>query len=237
MGTESGSTRPVGSGRSTELIVVDPRPVMILGLHRIFEEPQWQLEPVDEAEVGEIGIGSGVALVATAAAEPPRLVDTLSRRGRSVAVYGRRTGPGVFEAFVAGAVVFVPEDQSPAQLTSTVAAMRDGEIAAVPERDRLQALLRSPSDPIAAGFAQLTRREGEVLESLMAGLAPSQIAERDFVSVTTVRNQVQAVLTKLNVHSQLQAVAAAYRYGWLQRRHLLTSTLSEPLREFDAFAS
>ena len=63
-------------------------------------------------------------------------------------------------------------------------------------------------------FGSLTRREREVLGGLVAGLRPADIALRDFVSVVTVRNQVQAVLTKLNVHSQLEAVALARWSGW-----------------------
>ncbi len=63
-------------------------------------------------------------------------------------------------------------------------------------------------------FAALTQREREVLDALVAGMRPADIAARDFVSVVTVRNQVQSVLTKLNVHSQLEAVAFAHLWGW-----------------------
>jgi DNA-binding NarL/FixJ family response regulator len=68
--------------------------------------------------------------------------------------------------------------------------------------------------PEALGFESLTPRERAVLGGLMIGLRPADIARRDFVSVVTVRNQVQAILTKLNVHSQLEAVAAARWSGW-----------------------
>ncbi len=65
-----------------------------------------------------------------------------------------------------------------------------------------------------AGFACLTPRERAVLAGLVGGLRPADIARRDFVSVVTVRNQVQSILIKLNVHSQLEAVAAARWSGW-----------------------
>ncbi len=65
-----------------------------------------------------------------------------------------------------------------------------------------------------AGFAYLTPRERAVLAGLVGGLRPADIARRDFVSVVTVRNQVQSILVKLNVHSQLEAVAAARWSGW-----------------------
>lgn len=69
-----------------------------------------------------------------------------------------------------------------------------------------------PSDP--TGFGSLTPRERAVLAGLVSGLRPADIARRDFVSVVTVRNQVQSILIKLNVHSQLEAVAVARWAGW-----------------------
>jgi two-component system nitrate/nitrite response regulator NarL len=69
-------------------------------------------------------------------------------------------------------------------------------------------------DRSMVGFESLTPRERAVLDALVSGLRPGDIARRDFVSVVTVRNQVQAILTKLNVHSQLEAVAAARWSGW-----------------------
>jgi DNA-binding NarL/FixJ family response regulator len=38
------------------------------------------------------------------------------------------------------------------------------------------------------------------------------------VSEATVRSQIKSVLSKLGAASQLQAVAAARRAGWLERR-------------------
>ena len=49
----------------------------------------------------------------------------------------------------------------------------------------------------------------------MAGLPAAAIAAAGYVSEATVRTQIRAVLTKLGVTSQLQAVALARRAGWL----------------------
>lgn len=59
----------------------------------------------------------------------------------------------------------------------------------------------------------LTPREFECLELLAAGLGTSVIAHRLGVSTTTIRSHVQAVLTKLGVHSRLEAASVAIRYG------------------------
>lgn len=56
-------------------------------------------------------------------------------------------------------------------------------------------------------LARLTPREREVLEELRRGHGVAEIAAGAFVSVGTVRSQVNAVLNKLQVPSQLAAVA------------------------------
>jgi len=70
------------------------------------------------------------------------------------------------------------------------------------ERDRL------------APFRLLTRREESVLELLMDGHPAETIAAKSFVSLATVRSQIRSILQKLNVNTQLAAVALARRHGW-----------------------
>ena len=62
-----------------------------------------------------------------------------------------------------------------------------------------------------ARFAQLTRREHEVLQLLADGLSGERIATRLVISPSTQRNHVANILAKLDVHSQLQAVVFALR--------------------------
>jgi two-component system nitrate/nitrite response regulator NarL len=63
-------------------------------------------------------------------------------------------------------------------------------------------------------FERLTPREQRVLDALVDGLSGEEIAEAQFVAVSTVRSQVQGILRKLGVRSQLAAVATATRAGW-----------------------
>jgi PAS domain S-box-containing protein len=62
-------------------------------------------------------------------------------------------------------------------------------------------------------IASLTSREREVLEALAAGLDGQTIADRLGISIRTERNHVARILNKLGVHTQLQAVLFALRYG------------------------
>jgi PAS domain S-box-containing protein len=80
-------------------------------------------------------------------------------------------------------------------------------------------LLRFASDRRAQeredrqAIAGLTPREREVLKALAAGLDGQTIAERLGISIRTERNHVARILNKLGVHTQLQAVLFALRYG------------------------
>jgi DNA-binding NarL/FixJ family response regulator len=59
----------------------------------------------------------------------------------------------------------------------------------------------------------LSAREREVLDLLAKGWSTRRIAQEWHVSIQTVRTHVQNVLTKLGVHSMLEAVAFAFQHG------------------------
>ena len=63
---------------------------------------------------------------------------------------------------------------------------------------------------------KLTSREREVLQALAEGLDSEGIAERLHISVRTVRNHMSSILSKLGVHSQLQALVFALRHGLVE---------------------
>jgi DNA-binding NarL/FixJ family response regulator len=58
-------------------------------------------------------------------------------------------------------------------------------------------------------FDRLSAQEREVLALLIAGQRATAIAEHFVVSMATVRTQIRAILVKLEVSSQLEAVALA----------------------------
>ena len=99
------------------------------------------------------------------------------------------------------------------QLLRVVMGAARGETLLDPvERERLLHQLRQhrvTRKRDLAPFERLTPREQQVLRALSVGLTVPRIAQAWVVSEATVRSQVHAVLRKLDVRSQLEAV------GWL----------------------
>lgn len=105
---------------------------------------------------------------------------------------------------------------------ATVAAQGAHEAAvrlgAEPLRAALEALARRARLDLGAGLphegrAGLTPRELEVLRLLVEGRSNRQIAERLFISGKTASVHVTNILTKLGVHSRLEAAARARELG------------------------
>ena len=65
--------------------------------------------------------------------------------------------------------------------------------------------------PATMNRGMLTRRELEILHLMDEGVRSDQIARRLFISVLTVRTHTQRILSKLNAHSKLKAIAVARR--------------------------
>ena len=95
-------------------------------------------------------------------------------------------------------------------------------IAHGPGADRMIHLCRRHAHPSAAPprtepcAPLLTARETEVLRLIAAGRNTRDIALLLGISVSTVRNHVEHLLAKLEVHSRLAAVSAARRLGLLE---------------------
>jgi PAS domain S-box-containing protein len=65
----------------------------------------------------------------------------------------------------------------------------------------------SEGEPVA-----LTEREQEVLRCLARGMSTGGIAKKLAIAPVTVRNHIQSILQRLDVHSKLAAVVYAYRH-------------------------
>jgi DNA-binding NarL/FixJ family response regulator len=118
----------------------------------------------------------------------------------------------------AGAVGFVAKTAPLDVLLATARRAAAGE-PVLEQNDRMQLLAdlrrhQSARRETHAPFDALTPRERAVLAELGHGKSVEAIATEWVVSTATVRTQVRGVLTKLDVSSQLAAVAKARAAGW-----------------------
>ncbi len=139
-------------------------------------------------------------------------VGRLRERNWSVLVVsGSVDQPGVAAAIAGGAIGSVPKSSSFDELLRTIvtAAQGDPVMSEVEHRDWVDQHRRylARERELSRRLARLSRREREVLELLAEGLRAAAIADRLVVSMPTVRTQIRSVLTKLEVTSQLEAVA------------------------------
>ncbi|HTS98366.1 MAG TPA: response regulator transcription factor [Streptosporangiaceae bacterium] len=118
----------------------------------------------------------------------------------------------VGRALDAGASGYLHQSRGIGALVAGLERVLRGEIVVdVPET---APPLRRPAEPTQALrlAAHLTSRERECLLMLVEGLDTAAMVGRLGVSRTTVRTHLQAVLTKLGVHSRLEAASFAVRH-------------------------
>lgn len=95
------------------------------------------------------------------------------------------------------------------------------------------------------GFEALTPTETEVLAQLAMGMGVAEIAEARHITLGTARHHSKTILFKLDVHSQLKAVAlwhqrelaecrkeALREAGQLVRDHVLGAATGEQVADF-----
>ena len=122
----------------------------------------------------------------------------------------------VHAAIRAGASGFLLKDVRPLDLVEGIRLVANGNALLGPTVTR-RLLERfadeQPPGQFAGAVATLTEREREILRLLAGGLSNAELAERLFLSETTVKTHVSNVLRKLGVRDRVQAVIAAYDAG------------------------
>lgn len=216
-----------------KVLLVDDQALIRMGF-RLVLESAGGIEVVGEAADGRTALDQVAALRPDVVVMDVRMpgVNGIDATRDIVAAY-----PGVrvlvlttfdldeyaFAALRAGASGFLLKDAAPADLVAAVRTVASGDAvvaARVTRRmldlfaDRFPVTGEAP-DPGAPHprLAELTPREVEVLRSIADGRSNAEIAERLFLSETTVKTHVGRILAKLQVRDRLQAVVLAYETG------------------------
>jgi DNA-binding NarL/FixJ family response regulator len=212
---------------SIRVLVVDDQPLVRSGFRMILDErPDIEL-------VGEAADGNE-ALVLAATLDPEVILmdirmpnlDGVEATRRLIAAQTRARilvlttfdlDEYVYAAIDAGASGFLLKDVQPTDLIDAIRVVAAGNSLFAPTAtQRLLTRFGSKSVKKPRSLDELTDRETETLRLLASGLSNAEIAQRLFVSETTVKSHVSAVLRKLKVRDRVQAVIAAYDAGLVQ---------------------
>lgn len=119
-------------------------------------------------------------------------------------------------AIKAGASGFLLKDSPPEDLLHAIRTVHAGDAVIAPTTTRrlLTRLVSTMTEPVdAAGIAELTDREREVLLLMARGLSNQEICAELVVAEATVKTHVGKVLSKLGARDRVQAVVIAYETG------------------------
>jgi two-component system, NarL family, nitrate/nitrite response regulator NarL len=131
-----------------------------------------------------------------------------------VALTALNDSRAVKEAMRTGFHGYMTKDTPVAKFVEAVLATIKGQMV-MPYRLAAHAAgsLSSQEDQAALMADRLTYRELDVLRLLAEGMRGEEIVRKLGISGNTVRTHVQSILTKLQVHSRLEAATFAVRHG------------------------
>jgi DNA-binding NarL/FixJ family response regulator len=217
---------------TARVLIIDDHPLVAIGLQLALSARGWEVETTDGPTAADVidharrlephvvlcdinlgeGIGSGIDLVAPLRATGARVVMLTGETRRTV----------LAACLEEGAAGWLGKDTFPDKVVEALTDVLAGTplIGCAARETMIDELRieRAGMRKALTPFERLTTREREVLAALVDGLSAEEIAETQFVALTTVRSQVRGVLQKLGVRSQLAAVAQANRVGWKPER-------------------
>jgi two-component system, NarL family, response regulator LiaR len=131
-----------------------------------------------------------------------------------VALTALREPAAVRQALGLGFHAYVTKDAPVSRFMSSLRAVLEGQIVVPPKLAAgLGGAKTQEEQAMQTLVEQLTPRELEVLGLLVEGRSSTAIAEELSISKNTVRTHIQSILSKLLVHSRLEAVAFAVKHG------------------------
>jgi DNA-binding NarL/FixJ family response regulator len=211
------------------VLVVDDQPLVRSGFRMILDERP-DLELVGEAENGAQALELArqldpdvilmdVRMPELDGVEATRRLVERGTRARILVLTTFDLDEYVYASIRAGASGFLLKDVKPEELVDAIRVVAAGNSLFGPAAtQRLLERFAAEREPRQLrSLGQLTEREREILNLIASGLSNAEIAGRLYLSETTVKSHVSAVLRKLGVRDRVQAVIAAYEAGLAPR--------------------
>jgi DNA-binding NarL/FixJ family response regulator len=149
--------------------------------------------------------------------EATRRITEADPTARVVILSGHDDDHLLARAVQAGATGLLRKTEAVVNVASTVRRAHRGE--ALHEPDELESAMRrlrhrrDKDDDAGRRLDRLTPREIEILSLMAEGRVAHEITRSLGMSPNTLRTHMQNVLTKLGVHSKMEALVLAIRYG------------------------
>lgn len=213
-----------------KVLVVDPHPITLVGLRCVLQSSPC----IDLVET--CGTGAD-ALAALARAQPSLVLMDVTlpdTTGADLCRAIKRSAPGVdvliltacednasvFGAVSAGASGYILKDITPDNLLRAIHAVRRGQTMVHPGiarrmLDKLSLITRDGNGGLVFD-GQLTERETEILVEVAKGLTNKEIANKLFISESTVKSRLRGIFSKIDVRDRAQAAAFAIRGGYVR---------------------
>lgn len=211
------------------VLLVDDHTVVRAGLRMIIEsQPEMQM-------AGEAG-NRAEALALVAKEQPDIILLDLdlgddngmdiitellaaANHARIIVLTGLRSPEVHRQAVMLGAMGVVPKEKATATLISAIQRVQAGDAWLDPATmagvlgEMSRAGKAKSHDPEAAKIATLTNREREVITLIGEGLKNKEIADRLFISETTVRHHLTSIFDKLDVNDRVELLIYAYKHA------------------------
>jgi DNA-binding NarL/FixJ family response regulator len=139
-----------------------------------------------------------------------RRMKTLSPGTEFIVLTIHEEQQNVFGAICAGATGYLLKDLPPEEIIAKIREVLVGGAPMNPQIARQVLTMLSGSAAEKPSYG-LTEREGEVLHFMVEGLTRKEIADRLFVSPSTVQTHSRNIYEKLHVHTRGSVVAKALK--------------------------
>lgn len=203
------------------ILIVEDDPVMQLGLrHALEQHPQLQI--VGQETEGYLGVEAALSLkpdvvimdiglpqlngIAATQQIKAALPDT-----KIVILTSHNTEHETIAALTKGADAYCIKGSRIEQLLEAIAAAQSGAIYLDAQVRHVVAQLKPPAP--TRGACLLSQREMDVLQLVVEGHSNPEIAERLFLSESTVKTHLRSIMNKFNVDDRVQVAVVALRSG------------------------
>ena len=177
-------------------------PVIVIGLTKVLEkeaEVYSEIEPDDRGIFDFVILCLGDPSTEDIPASVARTREFVA--GTPVLVFGMNLDLSVAQsALQAGAMGFIHAGMEPDQIVRTLAVVSEGKVAA--PRQLLEYMLTGGD---RTKLAALSSRQREILEFVASGFSNAQIAQRLYLSESTVKQHLRTAYKLLGVRNRTEA--------------------------------